>query len=88
MNNLLSSLLIKLAQKDIADKDLFAMVESLDIIAAAMLASLPEAQSRQIVALIDSALRKMTESNPARYKSDLDLLESHVRRVTDVLARE
>ncbi len=88
MNNLLSSLLVKLAQRDVADKDLYAMVESLDIIAAAMLDSLPEEQGRRVTALIDSALQRQEESSQPHYKSDLDLLAGHIHRVTDVIDRK
>lgn len=68
-------------------KDLYAMVESLDIICAAILASLPEKQARVVMTLIDSALKRQEESSQAHYKSDLELLSGHVHRVTDVLER-
>lgn len=87
MNNLLSSLLVQLARRDVADKDLYAMVESLDIICAAILASLPEKQARVVMTLIDSALQRQEKSSQAHYKSDLELLSGHVHRVTDVLER-
>lgn len=88
MNNLLSQLLINLAQKEVAEKELHATVESLEILVAALIASLGRKKSGELINSIETALEKMRNSEEVSIKSDLDLLSSNIARITDVAKRK
>ncbi len=88
MNNLLSQLLINLAQKEVAEKELHATVESLEILVAALIASLSRKKSGELINSIETALEKMRNSEDVSIRSDLDLLRSNIARITDVAKRK
>ncbi|XBS71111.1 sigma-S stabilization anti-adapter protein IraP [Acerihabitans sp. KWT182] len=87
MNSLLSQLLINLAQKEAAEKELLAMVESLEVLVAALIASLSPKKSSDLISSIEHALAEMRERNGADFKSDIDLLSHNLSRITAVSKR-
>ncbi|MEA9393272.1 sigma-S stabilization anti-adapter protein IraP [Acerihabitans sp. TG2] len=87
MNNLLSQLLITLAQKEASEKDLHAMVESLEIVVAALISSLGREKTTEIVGLVDTALQEMRQRSDVSYRADIDLLSNNIARITGVAKR-
>jgi len=87
MNSLLAQLLINLVQKEAAEKELHAMVESLEILVAALIASLSHKKSDELINSIELALMNMRERNDVDFKSDIDLLSSNIKRITAVAKR-
>ncbi len=87
MNSLLAQLLINLAQKEAAEKELHAMVESLEILVAALIASLSHKKSNELVKSIEVALEEMRQRNEIESKSDIELLSSNISRITAVAKR-
>ncbi|TCL03744.1 MULTISPECIES: sigma-S stabilization anti-adapter protein IraP [Sodalis] len=87
MNSLLSQLLINLAQKEAAEKELHAMVESLEILVAALIASLSHKKTDELVKSIEVALDEMRQRNDIEFKSDIELLSSNISRITAVAKR-
>ncbi len=88
MNNLLSQLLINLAQKEVAEKELHASVESLEILVAALIASLSRKKSSELINSIETALEKMRNNGDVTFKSDLELLSNNIARITAVTKRK
>jgi|GEM_PF-26488 hypothetical protein len=88
MNNLLSQLLINLAQKEVAEKELHASVESLEILVAALIASLSRKKSSELINSIETALEKMRNNDDVTFKSDLELLSNNIARITAVTKRK
>ncbi|WP_213991902.1 sigma-S stabilization anti-adapter protein IraP [Sodalis sp. dw_96] len=87
MNSLLSQLLINLAQKEAAEKELHATVESLELLVAALIASLGHKKSDELIKSIERALMEMRDRNEIEFKSDIDLLSSNIARITAVAKR-
>ncbi|WP_410015863.1 sigma-S stabilization anti-adapter protein IraP [Sodalis sp. C49] len=87
MNSLLSQLLITLAQKEAAEKELHATVESLEILVAALISALAPAQKKDVITTVETALDEMRQRTDIAYKSDLDLLGSNIERITAVAKR-
>lgn len=87
MNSLLSQLLINLAQKEAAEKELHAKVEALEILVAALLSSLSRNKSDEVINRIETALAEMRGREDIPFKSDIDLLGSNISRVTAVAKR-
>jgi len=87
MNSLLSQLLITLAQKEAAEKELHAMVESLEILVAALISSLGREKIAEVIGSVDTALEEMRERTDIAYRSDIDLLSNNIARITAVAKR-
>ncbi|WP_413734419.1 sigma-S stabilization anti-adapter protein IraP [Sodalis sp. RH21] len=87
MNSLLSQLLITLAQKEAAEKELHAMVESLEILVAALISSLGREKTDEIVGTVEKALDEMRARTDITYRSDIELLSSNIDRITAVAKR-
>ncbi|NDL61975.1 sigma-S stabilization anti-adapter protein IraP [Acerihabitans arboris] len=87
MNSLLSQLLITLAQKEAAEKELHATVESLEILVAALISALGHQQKEDVIVTVETALDEMRQRTDIAYKSDIDLLDMNIARITDVAKR-
>ncbi len=87
MNSLLSQLLINLAQKEAAEKELLATVESLEILVAAILTSLSEEKTDEVISTINRALDEMRARKDETRVSDIDLLSANIERITAVVRR-
>ncbi|TCV98195.1 sigma-S stabilization anti-adapter protein IraP [Biostraticola tofi] len=87
MNSLLSQLLINLAQKEAAEKELLATVESLEILVAAILTSLGEEKTDEVISTINRALDEMRARKDETRVSDIDLLSANIERITAVVRR-
>lgn len=87
MNSLLSQLLINLAQKEAAEKELHATVESLEILVAALISSMTQEKSDEVISSIETALQAMREREELNYKSDIELLSDNISRITAVARR-
>lgn len=87
MNSLLSQLLIRLAQKEAAEKDLHALVESLEILVAALITALPPEKVNELVNSIDQAMKNLPDGQEAAYSSDIELLNTNIARITAVARR-
>ncbi|PWC14348.1 anti-adapter protein [Brenneria roseae subsp. americana] len=61
MNNILSHLLIKLAEKEIGEKELSAKVKSLEILVSAIISTLDDEKLNELARKIESELAKETQ---------------------------
>lgn len=87
MNSLLSQLLITLAQKEAAEKELHATVESLEILVAALISALEKTQREDVIVTVESSLAEMRQQADIAFTSDIDLLGSNIARITAVAKR-
>ncbi|KAA8996611.1 anti-adapter protein [Affinibrenneria salicis] len=87
MNNLLSQLLLNLAEKEAAEKELHAKVESLEVLVAAIISTLSREKSAEVIEKIESALADIARNNGGAMKSDLELLSHNIARITSVATR-
>ncbi|TKI07536.1 sigma-S stabilization anti-adapter protein IraP [Martelella alba] len=89
MNSLLSQLLINLAQKEAAEKELHATVEALEIVVALLISSLSRKKAQNLIIRLETALAEMRQrdSDDAPVKSDIDLLSMNIERITGVAKR-
>lgn len=87
MNSLLSQLLITLAQKEAAEKELHATVESLEILVAALISAMVPAQKEDVITTVETALDEMRKNTDIAYTSDIDLLSANIARITAVAKR-
>lgn len=87
MNNLLSQLLITLARKEAAEKELHATVESLELLVAALITVLGRSQQENVILTVETALAQMRKKTDVIMKSVIDLLSVNIARITDVAKR-
>ncbi|WP_406706985.1 anti-adapter protein IraP [Sodalis sp.] len=87
MNSLLSQLLIRLAQKEAAEKELLALVQSLEILVAALISSLSPDKLNELVGSIDMAMKNLPRNLEAGHNADIDLLNNNITRITALARR-
>ncbi|WP_074013879.1 anti-adapter protein IraP [Candidatus Sodalis sp. SoCistrobi] len=87
MNSLLSQLLIRLAQKEAAEKELLALVQSLEILVAALISSLTPDKLNELVGSIDVAMKNLPRNLETGHSSDIELLNNNITRITAVARR-
>ncbi|WP_428945374.1 anti-adapter protein IraP [Pantoea sp. FN060301] len=80
MKNLIAELLVKLAEKEEASKELVAQVEALEIVVTALLRKIDGEQLQQINESISSAL-KTAKDNEKIDPDDTSLLENYIQRL-------
>lgn len=80
MKNLISELLLKLAQKEEESKELVAQVEALEIIVTAMLRNMAQVEQQRLIHQIEGALEgvKPDASVPV---NDTELLRQYVNKL-------
>lgn len=80
MKNLISELLLKLAQKEEESKELVAQVEALEIIVTAMLRNMAQVEQQRLIHQIEGALDgvKPDASIPV---NDTELLRQYVNKL-------
>ena len=80
MKNLISELLIKLAQKEEESKELVAQVEALEIIVTAMLRNMGQPEQKRVIYQIEGALAgvKPDASVP---DGDTEMLRAYVKKL-------
>ena len=78
MKNLIAELLLKLAEKEEASKELVVQVEALEIVLTAMLRKLEPEQFSEIAAGIASAMPPLA---PAAETADTTLLRNYVEKL-------
>lgn len=81
MKNLIAELLVRLAEKEEASKELVAQVEALEIVVTALVRKLDDEQFQQITQTITTALGKATDAAATIKPEDCSLLESHIQRL-------
>ncbi|MBT9431225.1 anti-adapter protein [Candidatus Sodalis endolongispinus] len=87
MNSLLSQLLIRLAQKEAAEKELHALVQSLEILVAALISSLTPDKLNELVGSIDVAMKNLPCNLETGHSSDIELLNNNITRITAAARR-
>ncbi|MEM6160530.1 anti-adapter protein IraP [Erwinia sp. P6884] len=80
MKNLIAELLVKLAEKEEASKELVAQVEALEIVVTALLRKIDGDQLQQINESISSALKTATDDATID-PGDTSLLENYIQRL-------
>lgn len=80
MKNLISELLVKLAEKEEESKEFIAQIEALEIVVTAMLRRMEQNDREAIISNIEGALQ---EVNPAETVSshDEDLLKQYLKKL-------
>ncbi|KHN52702.1 anti-adapter protein IraP [Pectobacterium fontis] len=88
MNNILSHLLVKLAEKEVGEKALNAKIESLEMLISAMILTLDDSKinelSRKIEDVVAGASQRKDENNYLAF----ELLAKNINRITAVSLRE
>ncbi|PWC22104.1 anti-adapter protein [Brenneria roseae subsp. roseae] len=88
MNNILSHLLIKLAEKEIGEKELSAKVKSLEILVSAIISTLDDEKLNELARKIESELAKETQ-RAAEYGCLADeLLIRNINSITTLSLRD
>jgi len=78
MKNLIAELLIKLAEKEEASKDLVIQVEALEIVLTALLRQLELSQRNEIASAIENAL---SSAAPLAHHDDAERLRNYIERL-------
>ncbi|MDF2786249.1 MAG: hypothetical protein K0S95_2784 [Pantoea eucrina] len=78
MKNLIAELLLRLAEKEEASKDLVVQIEALEIVLTAMLRQLNAEQHHQIASAIENA---MPPAAPIAESADAALLRNYIEKL-------
>ncbi|MBS4429231.1 anti-adapter protein IraP [Pectobacterium punjabense] len=88
MNNILSHLFIKLAEKEVGEKALNAKIESLEMLISAIVSTLDDGKinelNRKIEGVVADASQRKDECNCLAF----ELLAKNINRITTVSLRE
>ncbi|MFC3395119.1 sigma-S stabilization anti-adapter protein IraP [Brenneria rubrifaciens] len=88
MNNILSHLLIKLAEKEIGEKELHAKIKSLEILVSAIISTLDDDKLNDLSRRVESELAEETQ-RAAEYGCLADeLLARNINLITNFSLRD
>ncbi|MBA5203051.1 anti-adapter protein IraP [Pectobacterium aroidearum] len=88
MNNILSHLLIKLAEKEVGEKALNAKIESLEMLISAIVSTFDDSKINELNRKIEGAVADASQRKDDRNSLAFELLAKNINRITTVSLRE
>ncbi|MBA0189851.1 anti-adapter protein IraP [Pectobacterium odoriferum] len=88
MNNILSHLLIKLAEKEVGEKALNAKIESLEMLISAIVSTLDDSKINELNRKIEGVVADASQRKDEHNCLALELLARNINRITTVPLRE
>ncbi|MEQ9968189.1 anti-adapter protein IraP [Pectobacterium carotovorum] len=88
MNNILSHLLIKLAEKEVGEKALNAKIESLEMLISAIVSTLDDSKINELNRKIEGVVADASQRKDEHNYLALKLLAKNINRITTVPLRE
>ncbi|MFJ5485648.1 anti-adapter protein IraP [Pectobacterium actinidiae] len=88
MNNILSHLLIKLAEKEVGEKALNAKIESLEMLISAIVSTLDDSKINELNKKIEGVVADASLQKDKHNYLALELLAKNINRITTVPLRE
>ncbi|MFP9470022.1 anti-adapter protein IraP [Pectobacterium brasiliense] len=88
MNNILSHLLIKLAEKEVGEKALNAKIESLEMLISAIVSTLDDSKLNELNRKIEGVVADASQRQDEHNYLALELLAKNINRITTVSLRE
>ncbi|WP_233964331.1 anti-adapter protein IraP [Pectobacterium versatile] len=88
MNNILSHLLIKLAEKEVGEKALNAKIESLEMLISAIVSTLDDSKINELNRKIEGVVADASQRKDEYNYLALELLAKNINRITTVPLRE
>ncbi|MEH6369263.1 anti-adapter protein IraP [Pectobacterium carotovorum] len=88
MNNILSHLLIKLAEKEVGEKALNAKIESLEMLISAIVSTLDDSKINELNRKIEGVVADASQRQDEHNCLALELLAKNINRITTVPLRE
>ncbi|MDR9891022.1 anti-adapter protein IraP [Pseudenterobacter timonensis] len=80
MKNLITELLVKLAQKEEESKELVAQVEALEIVVTALLRQMAQSEQQALIQNIEGALEQVKPDSTVSAE-DSELLQQYVKKL-------
>ncbi|RLM22264.1 anti-adapter protein [Brenneria alni] len=87
MNNLLSQLLIRLAEKEVGEKELHAKIESLEMLVFAIVSMLDDNEMNTLTKKVEGVLAEVTQSKGEDTYLAVELLTRNINRFTTTSLR-
>ncbi|QTF07941.1 anti-adapter protein [Brenneria izadpanahii] len=87
MNNLLSQLLMKLAEKEVGEKELHAKVELLEILVFSIISVLDDNKINELTKKVESVLAEVSQHKDEDTCLTLELLTRGINRFTTTSIR-
>ncbi|MGI8489333.1 anti-adapter protein IraP [Pectobacterium sp. S5] len=88
MNNILSHLLIKLAEKEVGEKALNAKIESLEMLIFAIVSTLDDSKINELNRKIEGVVADASQRKDDHNCLAFELLAKNINRMTTVSLRE
>ncbi|GKW41410.1 anti-adapter protein IraP [Pectobacterium parvum] len=88
MNNILSHLLIKLAEKEVGEKALNAKIESLEMLISAIVSTLDDSKINELNEKIKDVVADASQQKDEYSYLAFELLAKNINRITTVPLRE
>ncbi|AIA71697.1 conserved hypothetical protein [Pectobacterium atrosepticum SCRI1043] len=88
MNNILSHLLIKLAEKEVGEKALNAKIESLEMLISAIVSTFDDGKINELNKKIEGVVADASQRKDEHNYLAFELLEKNINRITTVSLRE
>lgn len=88
MNNILSHLLIKLAEKEVGEKALNAKIESLEMLISAIVSTFDDSKINELSKRIEGVVADASQRNDDHNSLAFELLAKNINRITTVSLRE
>ncbi|MBA0167299.1 anti-adapter protein IraP [Pectobacterium sp. CFBP8739] len=88
MNNILSHLLIKLAEKEVGEKALNAKIESLEMLISAIVSTLDDSKINELNKKIEGVVADASQRKDDYNSLAFELLAKNINRITTVSLRE
>lgn len=88
MNNILSHLLIKLAEKEVGEKALNAKIESLEMLISAIVSTFDDSKINELNRKIEGVVADASLRDDEHNSLAFELLAKNINRITTVSLRE
>ncbi|MBJ7220375.1 MULTISPECIES: sigma-S stabilization anti-adapter protein IraP [unclassified Brenneria] len=88
MNSLLYQLLIRLAEKEVGEKELHAKIESLEMLVVAIVSMLDDEKINELTKKVQGVLAEATQSKGEDFCLAAELLTRNINRITSISIRD